>query len=652
MLIRSKFEGYKAGIRVYPGKSSPPPAPDYQAAARETAAGNKEAAQFAVNANRINQVTPYGSLTYSRAQPAFDQAGYDKAMAAYNAGGATQTQQAPAPQTYFDHVTGTFQEIPGSSGSTVENSRTAPRREDFMAADDGGGWTQTMNLTPQAQATLDKQMRLSDQYADTASKGFANVQGLLENPNIDTSNIPQMRGIDMSQLSGVRQLNPDMSGIRSLNSDMSGVRSLNSDMSGLRDFSSDMSGVRNLSTNNLNNIRGLNTDGMNNVRGIDLNQLGSVRGLDTSGLTDIRRLGTNGLPQAPISAGQTAQDAIFSRLNPTLSRDNEALRTRLANQGIQLGSSAYNREMELAGQRSNDLRLQAAAQGIGLDQAARQQAFGENQAMSNFDLGLNQQQFGQRQAMSNFDAARRAQSLGEQQTANQADMALNNQQFGQRQAMTAADMAQRGQMFGENQAMTNADLARNQQQFGQNQALANFDLSRNQQQFGQNQAVTAADLARNQQQFGQNQALTNTDMARNQQAFGQNQASSLFDLNLRNQQFNEQQNLAALSGNQRNQALQEAYARQSRPLDLVNALRSGAQVQNPQFQQFAQQATTQGPNMLGAAQSQYGAEMNAFNAQNAQTSGLLGGIAGVGLGLAGLPGAGGSILAGARGLFS
>jgi hypothetical protein len=129
------------------GKASAPQAPDYASAAKETAAGNKEAAQFAVNANRINQVTPYGSLTYSRAQPAFDQAGYDKAMAAYNAGGATQTQQAPAPQTYFDHVTGTFQEIPGSSGSTVENSRTAPRREDFMAPDDGGGWTQTMNLT-------------------------------------------------------------------------------------------------------------------------------------------------------------------------------------------------------------------------------------------------------------------------------------------------------------------------------------------------------------------------------------------------------------------------------------------------------------------------------------------------------------------------
>jgi hypothetical protein len=255
-------------------------------------------------------------------------------------------------------------------------------------------------------------------------------------------------------------------------------------------------------------------------------------------------LGLDGLPQAPISASQTAQDAIFSRLNPTLSRDDEALRTRLANQGIQLGSSAYNREMDLQGQRANDLRLQAAAQGISLDQAARQQAFGERKDLSTFD------------------------------------------------------MAQRAQGFGENQAMSN------------------FDLTNNQRDFGQRQAMTAADLQTNQLQFNQQQAL------------------------------------AAQQNQQRQAMMQEALAMQSRPLDLVNALRTGAQVQNPQFQQFAQQQTTSGPNMLGAANAQYGAEMNAFNAQNAQTSGLLGGIAGVGLGLAGLPGAGGSISKGFSGLFA
>lgn len=47
------------------GKSSPPPAPDYTGAANATAAGNLDAARLTTKANRINQNTPYGNLTYS-----------------------------------------------------------------------------------------------------------------------------------------------------------------------------------------------------------------------------------------------------------------------------------------------------------------------------------------------------------------------------------------------------------------------------------------------------------------------------------------------------------------------------------------------------------------------------------------------------------
>ena len=47
------------------GGSAPPP-PDYRAAAQETAAGDLEAARAASAANRVNQVTPYGALTYSQ----------------------------------------------------------------------------------------------------------------------------------------------------------------------------------------------------------------------------------------------------------------------------------------------------------------------------------------------------------------------------------------------------------------------------------------------------------------------------------------------------------------------------------------------------------------------------------------------------------
>ena len=46
-----------------PAPSAPAP-PDYAGAAQQTAQGNIEAARVATAANRVNQITPYGSLKY------------------------------------------------------------------------------------------------------------------------------------------------------------------------------------------------------------------------------------------------------------------------------------------------------------------------------------------------------------------------------------------------------------------------------------------------------------------------------------------------------------------------------------------------------------------------------------------------------------
>jgi hypothetical protein len=83
----------------------------------------------------------------------------------------------------------------------------------------------------------------------------------------------------------------------------------------------------------------------------------------------------------------------------------------------------------------------------------------------------------------------------------------------------------------------------------------------------------------------------------------------------------------------RQSALQEQAYLRNEPLNTLNAVRSGAQVQGPSFVNSAQQATTAGPDMLGAAQMGYNANLAASNAQNAannqMTSGLfsLGGAA-------------------------
>jgi uncharacterized protein YjbI with pentapeptide repeats len=129
------------------------------------------------------------------------------------------------------------------------------------------------------------------------------------------------------------------------------------------------------------------------------------------------------------------------------------------------------------------------------------------------------------------------------------------------------------------------------------------------------------------------------------------------EMTAQGQRGNDLQLQAALQGISLDQAnrtgaLQEQAYIQDRPLNLVNALRSGAQVQSPQFQQYAQQANTQGADYMGATNAQYKAAVDSTNAANAQSAGIAQGLFGVGMGLAGMPGAGGSMLAGAKGLFA
>lgn len=85
----------------------------------------------------------------------------------------------------------------------------------------------------------------------------------------------------------------------------------------------------------------------------------------------------------------TVRDALMSRLNPQMQQQQDALRQRLANQGLTPGSEAWNREWNTLNQGQNDLRLQADStalqQMLALDannRATRQQGYSELQAMT------------------------------------------------------------------------------------------------------------------------------------------------------------------------------------------------------------------------------------------------------------------------------
>jgi hypothetical protein len=77
---------------------------------------------------------------------------------------------------------------------------------------------------------------------------------------------------------------------------------------------------------------------------------------------------------------------------------------------------------------------------------------------------------------------------------------------------------------------------------------------------------------------------------------------------------------------QQGQQYNQATANRNVPLNELNALRTGAQVTNPTFQQAPQQQTTAGPDMLGAANSQNQYNMGLYNSQVGSANGLMGGL--------------------------
>jgi hypothetical protein len=195
---------------------SAPAAPDYSAAARETSAGNLDAARAATAANRVNQVTPYGRLDYS------------------------VTGQDP-----YGNPT----------------------------------WTATQSLSPEQQKLLDVQNQISGSLGDVANKGVSYVENMLNTP-FDTSKLP--------------------------------------------------------------------TTGFN--------------------------------------PSQSYQDAYMQRLNPQIQQNREQLQQQLANKGIDIGSTAYDRAMQTQAQRENDLLLGATTQGFGVGQQARQSALQEQAYLRNEPL--------------------------------------------------------------------------------------------------------------------------------------------------------------------------------------------------------------------------------------------------------------------------
>ena len=237
------------------GGGSPPPPPDYAGAAQQTAAGNLAAARATAAANRVNQITPYGTLTYTQNRtPTFNKEAYQSALQAYN-----QSRSMYQPQRdEYGNITNPM-------------DLTAPNYQDFMSnPSPDEGWTATQTLSPEQKELLDIQNALSIGTGKLGQQGLGYVEKMISQP-FDTSQLPSLG----------------------------------------------------------------------------------------------------------INPGESYQDAYLRRLAPSMQQNREALEQNLANQGIQLGSEAYDRAMRNFEQKQNDLMLGATTQGFDVGNRARASAFGE-----------------------------------------------------------------------------------------------------------------------------------------------------------------------------------------------------------------------------------------------------------------------------------
>ena len=245
------------------------------------------------------------------------------------------------------------------------------------------------------------------------------------------------------------------------------------------------------------------------------------------------------------------EEALMSRLNPQLQQDESALRTRLLNSGIEVGTDAYNREMNNFGQKQNDARMQTILAG-GQE---------ENRQVG-LTQGLNAQEFGQSQAKGDYAQRADAQMAGNETSASIAS--ANNATQAGVASMNAANQA----------SLFNASQKNDMGKY-------NAGLVNDMEQSNTKANLQTADL--------------------NRQITGQNYQTGLAGANFQNAN--------------RNDAMKEALTLRQQPLAELNALRTGSQPGTPQFGNYftnamtpgnAQAAQNEATKQANAQQSQFG----------------------------------------------
>jgi hypothetical protein len=495
-------------------------------------------------------------------------------------------------------------------------------------------WTQTETLTPEAQAALDAQLRITQGRSNAAETMLGRAQDAYAqdfNPTRLNDYLSGVGAVDQSSVGRAGQFGSGASVNTDVSGATAGVQGLNQNYSR---FSSNAPGqitgmfgfaprgvqqtIQNapLASQYTGGVQGVSQNAGENLGGVNpVNQNAPQFNVD------------------PSTWQKAAFESSMSMLRPELEQREQRLTNQLQLQGLNAGSEAFNNATGQfnrdVGTQLNQLANQAvltgtdvanrnyASQlaGFGAGNEAQGQAFG--QGMSVF--GANNQ--ARTQALQN-ELARYSGDLSSMNFMNDSrNQAFSQQLAGYGANQSAIDAANRARAtqfgqdtasFGLNQDATSAENAARTQAL-QN-VLAQFQLGNEAQgqRFNQDLAGYQAGL----QGLSTNAALQQAQNAAQNQAYGQ-------ALNNYGTNWQQEQTLRNL------------------PLNELNALLTGQQVQNPTFEGFALQGNAGGADLLGAAQLQGQDATNRYNAQMANRSstfGSLGSLFGAGLQAAGTAG--------------
>lgn len=292
------------------------------------------------------------------------------------------------------------------------------------------------------------------------------------------------------------------------------------------------------------------------------------------------------------------------RLNPILAQSRDNLASDLANKGLDVGSTGYDRAMTTENQKENDAYNQLFLTG-------QQQAFDQSATRANTTFGQDLSRTGQ---YFNQGAQKASQDFNQDLAGANYTQGVNAQNFGQDMTRAGFGMAANAQNYGQALSGANYTQGVNQQNYAQDLAGLGYTAGINQQNYGMdmsNAGYTQAALGQN---FAQNSAA-------NQQNYGMDQSSYADQMA------------------QRTQALSELAASRNQPINEISALMGGTQVTNPTWTNTPN-TSVQPTDYTGLVSSIFNgqvAQNNGVNAARAQaSSGLYSGIGSVFGGLAGL----------------